>query len=50
MALAVELEVDGEDFGLRTPAEEALWAELEVEFRERIRREGRCWAALGAGS
>ncbi|MEL7158727.1 MAG: hypothetical protein AAFN30_19320 [Actinomycetota bacterium] len=43
MQLAVELEVDGEEFGLRGQAEAALWAELVAEFEDRVAREGRSW-------
>lgn len=43
MQLAVELEVDREEFGLRGRAERALWAELVAEFEDRVAREGRSW-------
>lgn len=43
MELAVELEVDGEDFGLHGPAERAVWLDLVAEFDARVAREGRWW-------
>ena len=45
MERAVELEVDAEEFGLRTAAESAVWEELVAEFEARVAREGRWWVA-----
>ncbi|MEM8922982.1 MAG: hypothetical protein AAGD35_05725 [Actinomycetota bacterium] len=45
MLRAVELEVDAEEFGVRTSAERRLWEELVGEFEDRVAREGRSWVA-----
>lgn len=42
---AVELEVDREDVELRSPAEERLWHELELEFEALVAKLGRIWVA-----
>lgn len=48
MERAVELEVDAEEFGLRSVAERTVWDELVVEFEARVAREGRSWVAAAA--
>lgn len=48
MMIAVELEVDYDEFGFRSEEERLLWLELEAEFQDRSAREGRVWIALEA--
>ncbi len=48
MEVAVELEVDVDEFGLRGAAERAAWDELVAEFEARVAREGRWWVAADA--
>ena len=45
MILAVELEVDRDEFVFRSQAELELWCDLEAEFDLRWLREGRSWVA-----
>jgi hypothetical protein len=48
MMRAVELQVDAEDFGLRSGAERVAWDELVAEFELRCEREGPVWVADAA--
>ena len=48
MLMAVELDVDRDEFSFRSPSERAMWDELEAEFQERLAREGRSWVPLEA--
>lgn len=48
MSIAVELDVDREEFVFRSEAERVVWLELEAEFLDRSEREGRTWVALQA--
>ena len=45
MIRAVELEVEADEFGLRSRAEHTLWEELVVEYELRCQREGAWWVA-----
>ncbi|MCP3992974.1 MAG: hypothetical protein GY724_28185 [Actinomycetia bacterium] len=48
MQRAIELQVDVDDFEVRSLAERHLWNELEVEFELRCQREGPSWVAEAA--
>ncbi len=48
MEMAVELEVDKNDFAFHSHAEEAIWDELQSEFDQRADRLGRTWVADAA--
>ncbi len=48
MEMAVELEVDRNDFGFHHSGEEAVWDELQAEFEIRAERLGRTWVAEAA--
>ena len=48
MMIAVELEVDREEFVFRSPVEREVWLDLEAEFELRCLREGRTWVAMAA--
>lgn len=48
MERAVELDVDRDEFGLRSAAERTLWDELVAEHELRCRRQGPVWVADAA--
>ena len=48
MIVAIELDVDGDEFDFRSEQERQVWFELQAEFEDRSAREGRRWIAVGA--